>query len=351
MRKMNVAIVGYGGQGGWHSVQIRKSDVVALTGIYDIDTQKCLLAGENGIYAYGSREELLSDPKVDIVVVATPNDSHKEIVIDALRHGKNVICEKPAELSVAAYDEMVKTASECGKLLSIHQNRRFDVDYLAIKALLGDERIGKPICIESRIHGSRGIPSDWRGKKEYGGGMLYDWGVHLIDQMLLLYSGKQIESVDCRFVHTTNFEVDDGFKMTITFDNGATGYIEVGTLNFIAMPRFYLQCEKGTAIITDWRENADVVICKHWNESDVLPVQTAAGITKTMAPRDEVTVDRFSYPRPTADVHDFYRNFCAAIDGSDEQLVKHSEVRRVLKVIEAGFASANSKRPVRFNED
>jgi predicted dehydrogenase len=85
---------------------------------------------------------------------------------------------------------------------------------------------------------------------------------------------------------------------------------------------------------------------KAWNEKDVLPVQTAAGITKTMAPRDEVTLEEYDVERPISDVHDFYRNFCAAVDGKVEQLITQAEVRRVLKVMELALKSAEKGQAV-----
>ena len=347
--KKNLAVIGYGGQGGWHADHALKSDVVSLAGIYDIDLNRAKLAESRGIHAYASLEDVLADPAVDLVTVATPNDVHKQIVLDALAAGKNVICEKPVEMSCAAVDEMIAAAKAAGKLFTVHQNRRWDVDFLAMKQIIESGKIGETIRIESRIHGSRGIPSDWRCQKEHGGGMILDWGVHLIDQMLQLIT-DEIDHVYCNVTHITNDEVDDGFGLTITFKTGKTAYIEVGTYNFIALPRFYMQAQHGTALIRDWREKAQVAHCLHWHESDVMPVQTAAGITKTMAPRDSVTMETYEVERPSSDVHDFYRNVCAAIDGREEQIVKHCEIRRVMKVMEAAFASAESGLPVAFDE-
>jgi predicted dehydrogenase len=184
--------------------------------------------------------------------------------------------------------------------------------------------------------------------KQYGGGMLYDWGVHLIDQILLIMDGK-IESIHCRFDHLTNEEVDDGFQLNIGFDTGARAYIEVGTLNFIAMPRFYIQGDKGTAIIHDWRQNAKVTVCKAWHESDVIPVETAAGLTKTMAPRDSITTDEFEWERPESDVHDYYRNFSLAIDGKEDQIVTHEQMMRVIKVMEACFESVEKNQVIKVD--
>lgn len=349
MEKKNLVVIGYGGMGGWHVDHARKSDVVNLMGIYDIKPERAALARSRGIFAYDSLDAVLRDPAVDLVTVAIPNDSHLDVVLKALGAGKNVICEKPVALSTGDLQKMFDAADRRGRLFTVHQNRRWDVDFLAMKQLVQSGEIGPMLRIESRIHGSRGIPSDWRGERVHGGGMLYDWGVHLIDQVLQLLPEK-LESVYCTFDHITNQEVDDGFKLELAFESGKTAHVEVGTYNFIAMPRFYLQCEKGTAMITDWREKCQVVRCDHWHESEVLPVETAAGLTKTMAPRDSVTTTTYELERPASDVHDFYRNVCRAIDGKEEQLVTHPQMMRVLRVIEAAFASVEQGQKIPFSE-
>ena len=346
MAKKNGAIIGYGGMGSWHTRFAKESDCVNLAGVYDIKEEKNEAARANGIFAYDSFEAVLADPNVDLLTIATPNDVHKELAIRAMEAGKNVICEKPVTLTCADLAEMIAASERTGKIFSVHQNRRFDVDYLAMQQLADSGEIGEVLTVESRIHGSRGIPSDWRGLKEYGGGMLYDWGIHLIDQMLLVFRGHKIVSIYNTFDNITNKEVDDGFRMTITFDNGATGYVEVGTYNFIAMPRFYMRAKKGSAIIEDWTKKAKVVLCKAWHESDVVPVQTAAGLTKTMAPRDEITTDTYELERPASDVHDYYRNICAAIRGEATQMVTHEQMMRVLRVLELGFESVEKNQVI-----
>ncbi|MDD6799022.1 MAG: Gfo/Idh/MocA family oxidoreductase [Firmicutes bacterium] len=347
--KKNIAIVGYGGQGGWHADHALKSDVVSLSGIYDIKEARRDLAVSKGIHSYNSFEELISDSAVDIVVCATPNDVHKEIVIKALEAGKNVICEKPVALSIQDFDDMCAAARKAGKLFTVHQNRRWDVDFLAIKSLIDSGEIGETINIESRVHGSRGIPSDWRCHKPQGGGMILDWGVHLIDQMLQLIPEK-IAKIYCETTNITTDEVDDGMHLHITFESGKRATVEVGTYNFIYMPRFYMQCKKGSAMIEDWQKNCRVAKLKAWNEKEVVPVQTAAGITKTMAPRDEITLDYYEIDRPKSDVHDFYRNVVKAVDGEEEQLIKLCEVRRVLQVMAACFRSSESGEAIIFDE-
>lgn len=346
--KKKFAVVGYGGMGGWHVNHALKSDVLELAGIFDIDEAKCELAKSRGIYAYSSLDELIADESVEIVTVAIPNDVHLETVTRLLRGGKNVVCEKPVAMCSAELEEMIKASKESGKLFTVHQNRRWDVDYLAMQQIKDSGEIGKPIRIESRIHGSRGIPSDWRCHEQYGGGMMLDWGVHIIDQLLLIYKDEKIDTINCVTTNITTDEVDDGFYLTITFESGAVAFCEVGTYNFIALPRFYMKAEKGSALIRDWREKTKVAKCKYWHENDVLPVQTAAGLTKTMAPRDSVTLDEYEIDIPKSDVHDFYRNLVRAVDGKEPQIVTHDQVRLVLKVMEQAFESARLGQTVKF---
>ena len=266
----NLVVIGYGGMGGWHTQHAQNSDAVRLAGIWDIDEQRRQLAESRGIRAYSSLEQVLTDPQVDLVTIAVPNDVHRELAVAALQ---------AVTLSCKDLSAMFAASDASGKLFTVHQNRRWDVDYLAMKQICDSGELGEVFRIESRIHGSRGIPSDWRREKEHGGGMLYDWGVHLIDQMLLLLPDEIIR-VSCEFTHITEPLVDDGFRLELTFTGGKTGYVEVGTYNFIELPRFYLQAKKGSARIHDWREPCEAVRCKYWHESDVLPVQTGAGLNK-----------------------------------------------------------------------
>ena len=348
MGKMRFAVVGYGGMGGWHTKYIENSDVAELAGVYDVKPERNELAESRGIRAYSSLEAILNDPTVEAVTVAVPNDDHEEIVIRALEAGKNVICEKPVTLTLESLERMIAAAKKNGKLFTTHQNRRWDKDYLAMKLIYDSKMLGEVFNIESRVHGNRGIPSDWRKEKAHGGGMLYDWGIHLVDQMLTIFGFENIDSVYCVCDHITNKEVDDGFRLDLNFKNGQRATVEIGTYNFIAMPRFYLRAEKGTAMIRDWKEDTEVVECTAWTEDNVIPVKTAAGLTKTMAPRNETTTKTYTIPRPDADVHDFYRNFVKAARGEETPFVTDEQMRVDLKVILAAFESAKTGNAVKI---
>ena len=113
--KKRIAMVGYGGQGAWHAGWAQKSDVLELAGIYDIREVRMEAARVLGIHTYeGGLPEILADKSVDIVLCATPNDVHHDIVVDSLRAGKHVVCEKPVALSVGEFDDMCRAAKESG---------------------------------------------------------------------------------------------------------------------------------------------------------------------------------------------------------------------------------------------
>ena len=349
--KKNVVVIGYGGMGGWHTRRIIDSDVVSLLGIYDINPGRSELAESRGIHAYASFDEVLADERVDILVLAVPNELHCPLAIEALAAGKHVVSEKPVCLSSEELEKMIEASEKYGRIFTVHQNRRWDEDYLMMERLYRSGELGEVFEVESRVQGSRGIPGDWRGKKEHGGGMILDWGVHLIDQMVRIVGDKKIERVYCRCEHITNAEVDDGFHLDLYFEDDVTARIEVGTSNFISLPRFYMRGTNGSATIATHSSDAHVVCCSGAEEGEVTPVVTAAGLTKTMAPRTKESIHEYDIPKPTSDVHDFYRNVVKAIDGEESQLITHRQVMRVMKIMEAAFASDLAKAPVLFNDE
>ena len=348
--KKGVAIVGFGGMGGWHKNKLLKSDVAELCGIWDIKEDRRQAARDENIHVYSSFEDVLADEKVDIVTIAVPNELHMPLSIAALEAGKNVISEKPVCLSSQELADIIAASERTGKLFTTHQNRRWDADFLMMKQVYESGDLGEVFTMESRVQGSHGIPGDWRGKKEHGGGMMLDWGVHLIDQILQITKERKIERIYCVFDHITNYEVDDGFKLDIYFEEGLVARVEVGTSHFISLPRHYMNGTNGTAIVRGWGKDCEVVCCKNWEDKDVIPVVTAAGLTKTMAPRNKDTITEYSITSPKSDVHDFYRNYCLAVDGKAEQIVTHKELMRVMKVMEAAFESDAAGKPVEFKD-
>ena len=352
--KFGAAVIGYGGMGGWHTRKIMRqmgSDA-ELLGIFDIKEERRAEAEKNGIHAYETREALLSDERIDFVVVATPNDVHREIAVDAMAHGKHVISEKPVTTSSEELEKMIAASKQYNRVFTVHQNRRWDPDYLTIKKIYEEGTLGRVFSIESRVHGSRGVPGDWRNHAQYGGGMVFDWGIHIIDQALMLMQGAKIKSVYAQTDCITTDDVDDGFKLEIKFDNDVNFHVEVGTSNFIELPRWYMLGENGSAVIKDWDLNGEIVMVSDWENKDAVPVQAGVGLTKTMAPRDDDSIEKYPLPyvenKGFEDRSEFYRNFIATLKGEETQTVTHDEQRRLIKFIEAVFESADENKVVYF---
>ena len=175
--------------------------------------------------------------------------------------------------------------------------------------------------------------------------MVLDWGVHLLDQMNMMM-GKMPKTVYATLSNVTNEEVDDGFTAMFTFDGGVVFTVEVGTSNFINLPRWYIQGLNGTAAITDWDLSGKIVIATADEEHDAVPIVTAAGLTKTMAPRTPETIKELPIPRIDTDIKDYYRNIAKVVNGEEKQIVTHDQQRELMHLMEAIFESAEGNKVV-----
>lgn len=348
--KIVYGLIGFGGMGKWHTEILEGVPEIVLAGIYDISEEKRIKAAQAGFRTYETEEEILADPEIDVILVATPNDTHRPIAARAMEAGKNVIVEKPAVLSCAELEELEAVAGRTGRFLTVHQNRRWDEDLLTVRRILEEQTLGQVFRIESRVHGSRGIPGDWRKEKIHGGGMVLDWGVHLFDQIFRLTGERKLEKVYASLTHVTNEEVDDGFTAILRFEGGLEVMAEVGTNNFISLPRWYVLGENGTAIIEDWDLTGKIVKASGKDEKDVVPVRTAAGLTKTMAPRRDDTICREDLPEVHGDIADFHRNVAAVLTDGAEPEVKLPEVKRVMRLMETVFRSAELDQVLDFEQ-
>jgi predicted dehydrogenase len=345
------AIIGFGGMGGWHYENVKaKIPEIRTKGVWDIRAEAREKAESLGLMAYGSLEALLNDPEIELVTIATPNNFHKPLSIACLKAGKNVICEKPVTMDAAELAEIVKVANESGKLFTVHQNRRWDKDYRIVKEVLASGVIGKPYAIESRVQGSRGAMHGWRGYKKNGGGMVYDWAVHLIDQMVMLFPEDKVVSVDAHLhsIFTKDategepVDIDDNIKLFFRFDNGVSVILEMATNCFINQPRWHVSCVDGTLEVTNWACEGKIVKLNtdakmEWAD-DI--VYTEAGPTRTMAPRPAHTTQVLPLPDVKTDWSDYYKNIVKVLDGEEKQIVKHDQSLRVMKIVDAIFESA-----------
>lgn len=345
-----VASIGFGGMATHHFNQSKCLDMIELKGIYDIDPKRQEAARNYGLYIYSSAEEIYSDPEVDIVLVAVPNDLHKAYCIEALRHGKNVLCEKPVTMNSKDLEDIMAVAKETGMVFTVDQNRRVNKDFVLMKRSVEAGLLGDVYVIESRVEGSRGVPAGWRTTKAQGGGMMLDWGVHLIDQIMYMYPDAKVTNVFCK-MYEIHYDVDDNFRLTMTLSNGITAHIEVSTNNFIKHPRWYVLGTDGTLQIDDWDSEGRIVRCK--SREDTWGAEIAknkVGPSKTMAPRSPESVEEIPIHAPT-DVEDnlnpTYYQLVDAIEGKAELKIKPEQALRVMRVMEAAFRSSETGEAIK----
>ena len=337
MEKLKTAVVGYGGMGYWHTARIGKKDNFELAGIYDIDPERQKVAVSRGVRSFSSPEEIV-ESGVEAVVIAVPNDVHAHYATFFGTKGINVLCEKPVMMSSQELEKVIKTIGDKA-VFTIHQNRRFDNDYLTIKEIIKNDTLKGVYRIESRVVGGNGIPGGWRKEAERGGGMMLDWGVHLIDQILLL-SDSKITSVYCTYSYATGYKVDDAFNLELTFDNGLSVNIVVETNTFIPMPRWRLYGYGGTAEITTWELAGKIVKPKPLDASEIVGMNAGNGFTKTMAYKPSNETDILPLPAITPNPDGIYDNFYNAVKKGEKTLVTMEQAMRVMKVMETAALSA-----------
>ena len=346
-----IGIIGFGGQAAYHYKQLKEINYerAVVKGVYDVNPERMKYAESLGLIAYSSKEELLKDEEIDIVLVATTNEVHKELAIEVMESGKNIITEKPTTINSKEIEEIIAVSKKYNKIYTIVQNRRTNKDFVLMRRTVEEGLIGDPYVIESRVEGSRGMPSGWRTIKKLGGGMMLDWGVHLIDQLLYMVDEKVV-NVFCKMYRIQYSEVEDNFRLTLTFQSGLTAHIEVSTNNYITHPRWYVLGETGTLAIEDWSCKGKIVR-NIYNEDKWAEeiVYTKAGPTKTMAPRNENSTETIELSEPM-DVVDHisvvYDQMIDAIEGKAELTIKPEEALRVMKVMEAAFLSDETGRAI-----
>jgi predicted dehydrogenase len=191
---LRVAIIGYGLSGRFfHAPLITATAGLAVASVVTADPSRHrqVTADQPHAEAVASVQDLWNGPAPEIVVVATPNDSHVAIASESIVHGVPVVVDKPLALGPAEASALVARAEDAAVLLTVFQNRRWDTDQLTLRRLLAEGALGEIIRYESRFE--RWRPdldrAKWRENvaPEQGGGVLLDLGSHLVDQALALF--------------------------------------------------------------------------------------------------------------------------------------------------------------------
>lgn len=342
---IKMGIIGFGYMGKWHLNNAPKVENVSVVAAYDVNPERVKAAEEAGLKGYYSLDEFLKSD-VNLVLVATPNDVHCELACAAMKAGKNVITEKPVAMSLQEVDRMIAIAKENNVLFTVHQNRRWDKDFRIVKEIIESGELGKVYAVHSRLHGSRGAMFGWRAEAEHGGGMIYDWGVHFVDQIMMLFGFDGIKSVFCKTVKVKTLGVEDYFFLIMDLKNGAHVQMEVGTWVLKPLPRWMVMGDEGTAYVNDFTRNGGIIKVDENAEPEEVFIMTTSGPTRTFAPRGKKEIIESELPDSPADLTEYYANLRDAIDGKCELLVKPEQVRAVFSVLEAAFESAKTGKQI-----
>jgi predicted dehydrogenase len=186
MGPVKVALIGYGLAGRvFHAPMISAVDGLKLAAIVSSREEEIRKTYAD-VSVLRDPSEAFSDPAIDLVVVATPNDSHFDLAAQALAHGKHVVIDKPFALTSGQARELIARAT--GRLLSVFHSRRWDSDFPTLKRLIADGTLGEVVYFESHFDRFRpDVRQRWRERAGPATGTWYDLGSHLIDQALQLF--------------------------------------------------------------------------------------------------------------------------------------------------------------------
>lgn len=257
-KKIGVGIIGFGTWGEtFHLPAIQATKMAEVVAVYDTNLRRGERALKLGIKTYASLTSFLKDPKVEVVVIVTPHNTHFPLAMRAIAASKHIILEKPMTLNATEAKKIMEAAKQNNCLLTVFHNRRFDGDFLAINRLVSSGKLGRIYTIQSRIQlwgspagfGTKDFYPEWRDEKAYGGGGLLDWGVHLVDQLLQFPLGKP-KRVTAKLQSGTFAKDCDDFALALLeFDSGALSIVEVNFVTNYPLPRWLITAEKGSIIL------------------------------------------------------------------------------------------------------
>jgi scyllo-inositol 2-dehydrogenase (NADP+) len=293
-------------------------------------------------------DEVLADEAVGLVVVATPNESHFDLARRALLAGKHVVVEKPFTNTSAEARELTELARGQNRLVSAHQNRRWDGDFLTVRKIIEGGLLGRLVEYESRYDRYRNEPRPgaWREEEGPGGGLLYDLGSHLIDQALVLFGLPTEVSADVR-TQREFAKAADSFDVRLVYD-GLSVTLKAGMLAREPGPRFALHGAEGSYVKhgLDPQEEALKRGGSPASEGWGVEPEERWGTINTQVGGLHV---RGKIETLAGDYAAFYRNVADAIRGRAELSVRPEEAVNTIRVIELALESSATKRTLPFS--
>jgi predicted dehydrogenase len=282
--------------------------------------------------------EVVSDPKalasrsdVDLVVIASPNETHAPLAEVAMRAGRSVVVDKPFTITVEEARRLAAVAKERDLLLSIFQNRRWDSDFLTVQGAMREDLLGRIVLFESRIDRYRPDVRDrWREVPGSGAGLLYDLGPHLIDQTLLLFGIP--DSVQATLAkQRRGARTDDFFHLVLRYGE-MVATLQAGSLVSGGSARFCLHGDRASVV----KQKPDVQ--EDQLRAGVLPGSADWGFDPDDAVVYEgITGDKRAVKAARGDQRGYYVALLKALRGRGPNPVPPEQGATVIAIIEAAF--------------
>jgi predicted dehydrogenase len=285
-------------------------------------------------------KRLATHPDLDLVVIASPNETHAPLAELAMRAGRNVVVDKPFTITVEQARHLGAVAAESKVLLSVFQNRRWDSDFLTIRDAIRRDLVGRIVLFESRIDRYRPEVRDrWREVPGPGAGLLYDLGPHLIDQTLLLFGIP--DTVQAALAkQRRGARTDDFFQLVLRYGE-MVATLGAGSLVSGGSARFAVHGERASVV----KQKPDV-------EEDQLRAGVVPGSPDWgLDPDDAVLYDGASgntraLKAARGDQRGYYLALREALHGRAPNPVPPEQGATVMAIIEAGFRSESEGRRV-----
>ena len=270
---LSMGIIGMGKMATSHAEWIVAHQELNLVAVCDLNKERVEQAkAKYGVEGFTDVNELLAKEGLDYVVIATTNTVHEELAVNALEKKINVVVEKPMSLNYDSAMRMVQAAEKNKRNLFVHQSSRWDRDFQLVQEIIASGQIGDLLQIQSRVFlcdegwpswGIDGMSNPWRIKALYGGGMLLDWGPHLVDQMLVLMGKEPTAVFGMLQSGVWSKEVDDYFNAILHFEGDVVFQIEVSNNGRIPVPRWYIIGSKGTVEVKGRHEPV-------WDDAEIV---------------------------------------------------------------------------------
>ncbi len=344
---INVGLVGYGMAGRvFHAPVISAIDGLRLAAVVERHTDASRIRYPD-VKIVKNPADLFADPCIDLVVIATPNATHFPLSRAALLAGKHVVVDKPFTVTSGEADHLCRIAREQKRILTVHQNRRWDGDFLTVQRILRQGRLGRLVAFESRFDRFRVSPRPgaWREEVGAGSGLLYDIGSHLIDQAVMLFGPPRSVCADIR-IQRDDAVVDDWFRLVLDY----------GRLS-VTLGATMLACEPGPRFVLHGTNGSFVKYGLDPQEEALkqgrspLDPDWGADPKKmwgTIAETGDGAVRREMVETVPGGYASFYESVRDAIVRGVDTAVKPEEARDVIAVIERARQSSGGKRTIPF---